>query len=896
MSVDMHGFRQVVCLLAAAILIVGGSSAIAEETKSKYETLTEGKKKHDFGGKAMWTLHASEQKLLAEIPKSALGKEYIVITSIARGISSGMVIGGMSWNFGDDAIWTFKQSGDKLFVLQRNVRYRAKEGSPESKAVELAYSDSILYALDIETTSPGGHLVVDLTKVFLSDDVGIGSAIGSGFSFKSDRSTLAMVKPFEKNVELQVAAVYAGKSNLETVPSPRGVQVNVHYSIRELPKVGSNGYKPRLADDRIGYFLTVMKDFSQNAEDEHFVRYINRWNLQKRDKTADLSPAKDPIIFYVEKTAPVALRPTIEAGILEWNKAFEKIGFAGAIQVRHEEDVENQLGVDIDPEDVRFNFFRWITADAGFAMGPSRVDPRTGEIMDADIIFDAGFLEYWRQDYETFTDEDAARLNPNWTPLDDATDGLAIAPGGHVHNAACRYGHQLQQQMGFSAALMTARGDISAEGKLPREFIHQGLKEVVMHEVGHTLGLRHNFKASTWKSLEEIREDGADPDTAIVASVMDYSPANIEPDKETQGLYFSQTIGPYDYWAIEYGYKPFSSDEEKELAKIASRSGEPGLDYATDEDTRSIDPDPLSNRFDLGEEPIEFARRQMEHASELMSNVVEKSVEEGEGYQRARQAFGLLLSEYWRTAIYASRFPGGVYVHRDHKGDKDARPPFQVVEADKQRNAMELLVDSAFASPEYDGPMLNFLSASRWSHWGQSSTDRLDYPIHETTLRMQRMILGQVLSSRTLQRLHDNEVKIDDDEDAYTLAEHLRLIVGGVFSEWNARKVKGEFTDRKPYIDSFRRNLQREALQELSDLVLKGGGPEDARTLARMHLQRLSNQLNSILKAKELELDDYTQAHLQDSQARIKQVLNAEIEVSTGSSLSRFLIFGSEPK
>jgi hypothetical protein len=697
----------------------------------------------------------------------------------------------------------------------------------------------------------------------------------------SDRSTWAKVKAFQKNVELEVAAVYAGRSSLTTVPDPRGVQVHVHYSITELPRVGSNGYKTREADDRIGYFLSVVKDFSDKPDDEHFIRYVTRWNLQKLDDKAELSPPKEPIVFCIEKTVPVALRPTVEAGILEWNKAFEKIGFSGAIRVEHEEDIERRMGVDIDPEDVRYNFFRWITADAGFAMGPSRIDPRTGQILDADIIFDAGFLNYWKQDYETFTDEDAHRLNPNWSPADDDPNlgnGQAVDPR---HCACCLYGHHMQQQMGFAAALLTARGDVAADGKLPKEFIHQGLKEVVMHEVGHTLGLRHNFKASTWKPLEEI-SGKADVAQSTVGSVMDYTPPNIVKKGGEQGLYYPQTIGPYDYWAIEYGYKSFSGDESKELAKIASRAGEPGLDYATDEDTRSIDSDPSTNRFDLGQDPIKFVRRQMEHAVELLPNVVDKTVQDGQGYQRARQAFGLLLSEYWKSAIYASRFPGGVHVHRDHKGDKDARPPFVVVAADKQRDAMKLMTESVFSTPDYDSSLLNHLAASRWSHWGQRDLDRLDYPIHDTTLRMQRMILSQLLSSQTLGRLHDNEVKVPADQDAYTLAEHLRLLVDGVFTEWKAPGEKAEVltcTDRKPYIDSFRRNLQRETLTELADIVTRPGAPEDARTLTRMHLTRLNAQIAAVLKSEKLKLDDYSRAHLLDSQARLKQVLNAQLTV-----------------
>jgi hypothetical protein len=865
----------VVAAMAALLIVVQDVRADEAPAKSKFDQLIDGKKKVDGHGEGLWTMYHSDQQLLVELPKAALGKEYIVLTSIARGISSGMVIGGMTWGFGDDVIWTFKQSGEKLFVIHRNVRYKGKEGSPEARAVELAYSDSVIYSLPILTTASNGNLLVDMTKVFMSDDQQIGQAIGPGFSFAADRSTWAQVKAFKENVELEVAAVYSGRSDVETVPDSRGVSVNVHYSISELPKVGSNGYKPRLADDRIGYFLTVSKDFSKNPDDEHFVRYINRWNLEKLDPNAELSPPKEPIIFYIEKTVPVALRPTIEAGILEWNKAFEKIGFANAIRVQHEEDAE-ALNGEIDPEDVRYNFFRWITADAGFAMGPSRVDPRTGEILDADIIFDSGFLNSWKQDYETFTDEDARQLHPNWTPLENA-QGLP-PHSDHQHCAHCLYSRGMQQQMGFAAALMTARGDVSADGQLPREFVHQGLKEVVMHEVGHTLGLRHNFKASTWKSLEDVNKLAEGQEEGIVASVMDYAPPNIHPEKDEQGLYYSQTIGPYDYWAIEYGYKPLASDEAKELAKIASRSGEPGLDYATDEDTRTSDSDPLANRFDLGKDPITFVKRRMEHSVELMPKVIEKTVQDGEGYQKARQAFGLLMSEYWRSAVYASRFPGGVYVHRDHKGDKEARQPFVVVEADKQREAMKLLVDTVFTCPEYDGSMLNYLAASRWSHWGQRDLDRLDYPIHDITLRMQRLILSQILDDSTLQRLLDNELKVSEDEP-YTLAEHLRMLTDGVFTECLDTGAKGEFTADKPYIGSFRRNLQRETLKELADLVTHGGGPEDARTLARMHLQRMQAQVDSLLKSKELTLDDYSKAHLLDSQARIKQVLAAQLTV-----------------
>src|SRR4029077_6365575 len=176
------------------------------------------------------------------------------------------------------------------------------------------------YALPILTTTPSGGMLVDMTRIFMSDDENIGRSIG--MSFAQDRSTWAKVKAYDKNVELQVAAVYAGGRGFDTVADPRGAQVNVHYSISLLP---TGDYRPRAADDRIGYFLTVLKDFSDKKDDERFVRYINRWDLQKLEPEAKLSPPKKQIIFYMEKTIPVKLRPYVQAGIEEWNKAFEKL-------------------------------------------------------------------------------------------------------------------------------------------------------------------------------------------------------------------------------------------------------------------------------------------------------------------------------------------------------------------------------------------------------------------------------------------------------------------------------------------------------------------------------------------------------------------------------------------
>jgi len=857
--------RHLMCGLVLSLGILATFPALGQETKSRFDQLIE-KKKKVVG---MWTIYHNDQQMLVELSDAAIKKEYIIIPSISRGISRGSVLGGMSWGFGDDVIWAFKVSDEKLFIIQRNVRFRAKPNTPEAAAVSLGYSDSILYSLPVLTRSPSGSVLVDLTSVFMNDELEIGREIGPGFRFAQDRSTWAKIKPFENNVELQINAVYSGSMPLDTVPNSRGVQVGVHYSVSVLPAVGANGYKPRVADDRVGYFLTAIKDFSEKDEPDHFIRYVNRWNLQKLDPAIELSPPKEPIRFYIENTVPVALRPTVEAGILEWNKAYEKLGFSGAIKVDQQPADPN-----FDPENINYNTFRWMTAEANFAMGPSRVDPRTGQILDADIIFDSGFLDSWSTRWETYRDPATASKTSNDPLLEAVQQTLPI---GHRHSVGCSHCAERQRLNGYSAALFAASG-ISADGQLPKEFIHEGLKEVVMHEVGHTLGLRHNFKASTWKTLEEINDKASGQKDGIVASVMDYTPPNLLADKEKQGLYYTQTIGPYDYWAIEYGYKPITGNEPEELKKIASRSSEPALAYTTDEDTRSVDPDPYSARFDLGKDPLAYARRQMEQASQAMPKVIERTVKTGDGYQRARQAFLLLFREYWSAAGVAARFPGGIELSRDHKGEKEGRAPFTPVPAERQREAMKMVVETAFAAPSYRKEDLNYLAVSRWSHWGMNSPFRQDFAIHDEVLAQQDNILSRLLSSLVLSRVQDSEYQAAADADRYTLAEHLQTLIDGVFTEWNATPEKNKYEDRDPLISSFRRNLQREAIRRLGFLVTQSSAsPSDARTLTRMHLQTLRDAAQKTLANEELTLDSYSKAHLLDSIARLDTILKAEL-------------------
>lgn len=821
----------------------------------------------------MLKLHRKGNRLLAELPGSMMNRDFIVLISIAKGIGRGQLLGGMSWGFGDDWLWQFRKVDDRIHLVRRNVRFTASKNDPQEKAINLAYTDSVLFSLPILTTSPSGASVVDFSSVFMTDLPQI-SMFLPGFSFSENKSTWASVKSLKDNVELEVAATYAssGHLDIDSIADSRGATIHVHYSISLLPQTG---YQPRLADDRVGYFITAVKDWSKKNEDDRFVRYINRWDLQKAEPSADLSPPKKKIKFWLEKTIPFAYRKPIHDGIEEWNKAFEKAGFANAIEVRQQEDKDEW-----DPEDINYNTFRWITAGAGFAMGPSRVNPNTGQILDADVIFDADFIQHWKQEYENFTPEAIAEMTGG--PLDLKSYQEEMKKNhNHRPGEICDLHHGLSREFAFGAAVLAARTSNPADRE---KLVQQGLKEVTMHEIGHTLGLRHNFKASTMLTLEEMNDQAKTRESGLTGSVMDYAPANIMPKGQPQGDYFSTTIGPYDTWAIEYGYKPLSGGTEGEVAelkKIAARGSKPELAYATDEDTRGIDPDPLSNRYDMGKDPVAFAKNRAQLIAEQWPKVIEETAKAGDGYQKVRQVFGVLLGNHGRAMHFVSRFVGGVYVNRAHKGDENAQAPFVVVDPAKQREALSLLEEQVFSDKPFQFPpdLYNYLASSRWSHWGSSIPLRTEYPVHEVISMWQDRILQQLLSPLTLERLHDSELYLPADHDALTAPELLDRLTKSIFTEID-KMPEGEYTNRKPAISSLRRNLQRDYLKRLAALSMgKTGAPEDCQTVAYAQLSSLEGRINSVLKSN-TKLDAYSRAHLEETASRIHKVLEAHLSLA----------------
>jgi hypothetical protein len=433
------------------------------------------------------------------------------------------------------------------------------------------------------------------------------------------------------------------------------------------------------------------------------------------------------------------------------------------------------------------------------------------------------------------------------------------------------------------------------QDKLLEKLIYQAIKETVMHEVGHTLGLRHNFKGSTMLPNSQLHDTKITREKGLTGSVMDYNPVNLARKGVQQGDFFSTTLGPYDYWAIEYAYKTISGNEAEELKKIASKGAStPGLDYGTDEDT-FLTSDPLVNRWDLGQDVMQFAKDRMSVAEELMKTLATRVVEEGEGYQRARVAFRMLLSQYGDGAYLISKYVGGEHAHRDHRNDPKGRDPLVPVTAAKQRDALKFLQEHIFTDRAFQFPpeLLRKLAVERWMHWGADASST-DFPLYDRVLGIQKLAMNQLLSPRVLRRIQANALKSDKEAKPVTIAEIFRGVSDGVWADLPNGEAKKDLRS-----SIIRRNLQREHLKKLAGLVLgektssnslwgflvllegsSGSVPPDARSLARYHLRNIGKRIDVALTTKPADADETTIAHLEECKERIAKVLSASMQVN----------------
>ena len=842
--------------------------------------------------------------LLATIPAELIDKPFLLATSI----SGGTEYAGWQW---EDKLVRLERLDKRLLLVELNVRQRAGQGTPLEEVVRRTYADRLIATLDIMAEGPAGELLIDLSELLIGD---CRTFFGSMFSVRTDVARLMAVKPFPENLEVAVQMPLAGD----------GTFLTLHYSISALPPL--EDYKPRVADDRIGYFVTAIRDYTAGDPREgRMVRYVNRWKLEKADPSLALSPPKQPIVFYVEKTVPVAYRRAVAAGILEWNRAFEPLGIAGAIEVRQQ--TETQFA-DLDPEDVRYNFFRWITSEEAYAMGPSRVDPRNGRILDADIVFDDAMLRGYVNDYEVMIAQEPEKqlsramrewlsAHPEQHPLRALLDragresplaeqvrrvarevatelpgvaalgsGQEVRTGAELRRAlrARRTGCELGPGMAHQVTLGRLTAELfmtdAGKGELER-YLEEVVKETVMHEVGHTLGLRHNFKASSWSDLDQI--NGPDKPPVLSASVMDYHPVNLSAlEGKPQGQFLTTTVGPYDVLAIEHGYMLCEEEEAAELKAVPRKMAELGLPYATDEDLGS--PDPLISQWDLGKDPRRWADYRLALVKKLWGELETRAVKDDESWARLRRAFDMTLFELGQAGLACAKQVGGLSFARDHRGDPNARDPISPLPAAQQREAVQWVATNLFAPQAFafSPQLLQKLAARRWSHWGSNDERaRLDYPLLERIQTVQTWALQFLTGDDVLARVWENEQLAAPGQDVLTLPELFDTLEQAIFAELDDAARREGRTARDPLIGSARQNLQDAYVRRLIAIALGGGiSPPVANKLAWSRLKGLEARFQGTSGWK---LDPYTRAHLEALESRSQQARTAEfVHIASG--------------
>ncbi len=808
-------------------------------------------------------VNEEEDKYLLSLAPGQLGVTYLFNATRqsgdARIFDSGAMLG--------DFPFQFKKQGKRIQLVRLNTNYRAKDKTPMHRAVEHSLSNSIVNSVEIKSRpdSVTKRILVDLSALFLTDKyTRVEYSTGQWkqkYSLDKDNSTFSELKSFPANTEIEVSLhYYSGKPyKSTTLADSRSMLMRYHYSLSALTETD---YNPRIADDRVGHFVTLFQDYSSVERETPYTYYINRWNLKKADPDARLSPPVKPIVYWIENTVPEKYRDAIRRGILLWNDAFERIGLQDAIVVRQMPD-----DAQWDPADVRYNTVRWIVQPGGgYAVGPSRANPFTGEIYDADIRVSADFVRHFYTEYDQF-------ITP--LSLDEILEVTELEADAPPEEMRCNYAAEKKEQMEFGWNLIQSRG---LEGDMDYEkFVQDGLTDLIVHEVGHTLGLRHNFRASHIYPLKLLRDEKFTRDWGTTGSVMDYTPINLSKKGDKQGDYFQTALGVYDYWAVEYAYaEPGDTTalaEKQLLDDIAGRVGEPLLEYCTDNVANGYSikgMDPSCSLYDMTADPLSYYEQRLDLVNELWTSLSEQDLKKGESYQRFLKLFNQGIGEYRNMANNVTKYVGGMYVHRDHYGDTKDRLPFEVVPAKEQWRALKFLDQSLFQPGAFDFPpaLLNKLipelkgdfSGSLWQR------SRLEYPVHNAVLKLQGRALTRLYSTYVLNRLSDNELRFASGDPVFSMTDMFSFLRAELWQE----------VDLGDNIDSYRRELQRLHLEILIRLVLGKSRtyPQDAVSLALADLTSLKVKINRDLKVR--QPNAITKAHLSECLMKIEAVLSAK--------------------
>jgi hypothetical protein len=848
------------------------------------------------------SLWQKDDKVWLELKPEDFNKPFFLSPKIAQGIGEAGLFGGTMvgrWGrTGRAQLVEFRRVHNQVQMIALNTDYVGGDPkSPTGRAVAAGFSHSLLGTAAVASQPHPDRktVLVEASPFFLGDMLGIGMALQrayrQGYSLEPRNTQFSSVRASPEQVVFNVNAhFYSGSISQpapgmppgapapgapSTLPDARSLMLGLYYALVKLP---DTPMAPRLADPRIGHFTTQVYDFSDDVARTPRLAYVDRWRLEKKDPAAELSEPVKPITFWVDRTVPLKYRDAMLKGILEWNKAFERIGFKDAIVAKVQPD-----DADFDTLDVGAASVRWMTnAQASFgAIGPRQVDPRSGEIIDADIGIESLSSRALRAMRAQIF---GAQSAPLWAKVLQASDAMresGVLPA-HQHTEYCEHGDLAAQQLSYGLDVLQARGDLDPAGPEAEQFVLDYLTDTTMHEVGHTLGLRHNFRSSRVWTDSQLSDRAFTTANGLAGSVMEYAPINLPRPGEAGGTPFQTVLGAYDYWAIEYAYKPLpagltKTQEKQALQAIAARSAEPQLAYGTDEDN-FIGIDPESLVFDLGTDPLVYAKKRIEIARDLIARQEKRELQPSEDYSVLRRSINYALTDAGTAAGILARQIGGVRTLRDFPGS--GREPLVPVAAATQREALDVLARGVLAADAFRlspalqrklAPDYNQRTSALFSDGDLGATD---YSIINAVLGMQRALLAQLMSDGLAARLLDSEGKFEPAAKGRNGSAGFRL------SELYDRMMREVWSELAAGSDiaAPRRELQREHLSRVASMLLRptSASRADARSLLRMQARQLLASIKGTLKRPGLSAE--ARAHLLDSADTLTQALEAKLQ------------------
>lgn len=813
-QITFHSSKVLRGLLVFSLIFSVNSTFAQKKKKKKGKAKTEEPAKKD-GFKKISELTKNSSKVSGlftvyqdstsgdikiSVTKDQIGKEFIYFSQIADGVTE---VRGFRGNYKGSKIIKIEKYYNRIEFVQVNTSSYFDPENALSKAAEANMPNAVIASLEIEGANDDESVyLVDGNSLFLTETFSqvkpprfpgqspMSFTLGN---LDKDKTKINAVRSYPANTDIAVEYVYSKPSVLNggsrAVTDGRNVSIKVYHSLIEMP---DNDYQPLFDDPRVGYFTTQVTDMT-SPKSANYRDLVHRWHLVKKDPEAELSEPVEPIVWWMENTTPENLRPTIKSAAEQWNIAFEKAGFKNAVVIKQQPD-----DADWDAGDIRYNVLRWTASPnppfGGY--GPSFVNPRTGQIMGADIMFE------YRSVLGRLRSEDFFKAPSS----DNIESEVQLTNCDHHACQAAGFGSVNTAFAGL--ILQYIDGQELENSQMIDDYMHY----LILHEIGHTLGLNHNMKASQLHDLKAVHDVSITSKVGVMASVMDYPSINASKDREKQGQYFTTRPGPYDLWAIQFAYETGRTAEESKA--LLARSTEPQLMFGNDaDDMRAAGKaiDPRVNIYDLTSDAIEYSIERMELVKILASEMKDKYNNEGQSYDDHFIAYHSMLRQYRDAANTMSRYIGGVYVDRAFVGQEGGTKPYTPVELETQKLAMNSLSEYIFAPDAFDfsNEMYSFIQPQRrgFNFFMRSEDPKL----HNQVMFIQANALRHILHPNTLQRIVDSKMYGNE----YDLSTFMTDLNNSIFK-----------ADINGSVNTFRQNLQIMYTEMLIGMVV---GKTEAR-------------------------------------------------------------------